>query len=381
MSFAVGVALFALGIAITIALHEWGHLMAARACGMRVRRYFVGFGPTLFSFRRKDTEYGVKAIPLGGFCDIAGMTSVDPITPEERPRAMLYKPWYQRVFVLLGGVLMNLFLGFFTLYVVAATAGLPNPDPDLTPRVGEVLAGSAHEAGIEPGDEILSINNQEMATFAEVRDYISQRPDSDVELRVLRGDNDMRIDVHVGTTVRDGMEVGQIGVTNAPIPDLYLSYGPLSAVPATFHYAGDMLSATVKGVMAFPAKLPGVARSVLGAERDVDSPMSVVGASLVGGELAERSQWSVFAMMLASLNFFLAVFNLIPVVPLDGGHIAIVFYEKVRDMLRRLAGKKPLGPANYTAIMPLIVGMWALLMGIGVLVIAADVVNPVRLFG
>ncbi|WKD61464.1 Zinc metalloprotease Rip1 [Corynebacterium ciconiae DSM 44920] len=377
----MGVVLFALGIAITIALHEFGHLLAARSCGMRVRRYFIGFGPTLWSFHKGETEYGLKAIPLGGFCDIAGMTSVDPITEEERPQAMMYKPWYQRVFVLLGGVLMNLILGMLTLYLVAATAGLPNPDPDLSARVGEVREGPAATAGVRPGDTIRAIDGQPMSTFTDVRDYVQQRPGEDITLSIEREQQPQSVTVHVDTRTVEGTELGVIGVVNAPIEDLYLSYGPVEAVPATLHYAGEMLHATGQGVASLPGKLPGVARSIFGAEREMDSPMSVVGASLVGGELVQRSQWSIFAMMLASLNFFLALFNLLPIVPLDGGHIAIVFYEKLRDAIRRLRGLAPAGPANYAAIMPLIVAMWALLMGIGVLMIAADVVNPVRLFG
>ncbi|WP_151528537.1 MULTISPECIES: RIP metalloprotease [Corynebacterium] len=381
VSYTMGVVLFALGIAITIALHELGHLLAARACGMRVRRYFIGFGPTLFSFRKGHTEYGLKAIPLGGFCDIAGMTSVDPVTEDERPYAMVYKPWYQRVFVLLGGVLMNLALGLLTLYLVAATAGLPNPDPDLSARVGEVREGPAAVAGVRPGDTIRAIDGQPMATFTDVRDYVVQRPGEEITVQVERDHRPVDLDVRVDSRTVEGQEMGVIGVVNAPIPDLYLSYGPLEAVPATLHYSGAMLHATWQGVASLPAKLPGVARSIFGAEREMDSPMSVVGASLVGGELVERSQWSIFAMMLASLNFFLALFNLLPFVPLDGGHIVIVFYEKLRDAIRRMRGLAPAGPANYAALMPLIVVMWALLMGIGVLIIAADVVNPVRLFG
>ncbi|MDN5785252.1 MAG: site-2 protease family protein, partial [Corynebacterium casei] len=123
----LGIVLFALGICLTVALHEAGHMLTARAFGMRVRRFFIGFGPTLWSFKKNETEYGVAALPLGGFCDIAGMTAQDEfITEEERPYAMYKKPWWQRIIVLSGGVAVNIILGFMILFVVAQTAGLPN---------------------------------------------------------------------------------------------------------------------------------------------------------------------------------------------------------------------------------------------------------------
>ena len=142
-----------------------------------------------------------------------------------------------------------------------------------------------------------------------------------------------------------------------------------------------MLSATLQGLASFPGKIPGVVASIFGAERDQEGPMSVVGASRVGGELVERSQWTMFLMMLASLNFFLALFNLVPLPPLDGGHIAVVIYEKIRDFIRGLRGIAPGQPADYTKLMPITYIMSAVLLGIGAIVIIADVVNPVRLFG
>ena len=137
----------------------------------------------------------------------------------------------------------------------------------------------------------------------------------------------------------------------------------------------------MEGIKQFPAKVPGVVASIFGHERDVNGPMSVVGASRVGGELVERSLWASFFMMLATLNFFLALFNLIPLPPFDGGHIAVILYEKIRDGIRKLMGKQPLGPADYTRLMPITYVMAALLMGLGVVIIIADVVNPIRLFG
>ena len=136
MLFVLGVVLFALGITVSIALHEAGHMVTAKAFGMRVRRYFIGFGPKVFSFRRGETEYGLKAIPAGGFCDIAGMTALDEVTPEEAPHAFFRKPTWQRVVVLSAGSITHFLIGMILVYALAVSAGLPNLRN--TPVVGEL---------------------------------------------------------------------------------------------------------------------------------------------------------------------------------------------------------------------------------------------------
>ena len=397
-----GVALFALGIMVTIALHEWGHMRSALACGMKVRRFYVGFGPTVVKWNRKGIEYGFKAVPLGGFCDIAGMTAMDEIDEDERPYAMVYKPWWQRIFVLSGGVLMNILVGLVVLYAVAVTAGLPDPDADYTPTVAKTAcvpasqidaqtlsdctgAGPAAEAGIRKGDRITAVNGEAVASFVDLRAKLYEMPGQTADLTVERGTEVLHIDVPVTSVTRlnqagETVTVGAIGVTSEPV-DVMRSYGPLDGIGATVRFSGSMLSATLQGLASFPGKIPGVVASIFGAERDQEGPMSVVGASRVGGELVERSQWTMFLMMLASLNFFLALFNLVPLPPLDGGHIAVVIYEKIRDFIRGLRGIAPGQPADYTKLMPITYVMSVVLLGIGAIVIIADVVNPVRLFG
>ena len=398
----VGVVVFALCIALSIALHEAGHMLTAKAFGMRVRRYFIGFGPTLVSQKVGETEYGLAALPFGGFCDIAGMTAMDPLTPEEEPHAMYRKPWWQRVAVMSGGIIMNLFLGFLVLYIVAVSAGIPNPYADRTPTVGEVSctsdqvdaetladctgSGPAGSVGIEPGDKLLAVDGQVLESFVDLRDYVLERPGETVELTVGRGENEVLIDVPLASVQRldpqgQAYTAGAIGLTSAPVKDAVKQFGPVEAIPAAANLSGELLQASVEGLSAFPAKIPGVVTAIFGGERDVEGPISVVGASRTGGELVERSMWDVFFMLLVSLNFFLALFNLVPLPPLDGGHIAVVLFEQVRDVFRRLRGLPPGGPVNYEKLMPLTYFMAALLLGVGALVMVADVVNPVRLFG
>ena len=425
-AFVFGIVLFALCIALSIALHEAGHMLTAKAFGMRVRRFFLGFGPTVASVKRGETEYGIAALPFGGFCDIAGMTAMDPLTPEEEPRAMYRKPWWQRVAVMSGGIVMNLLLGFMVIYLLAVSSGIPNPYADRTPTVGELTCtsdqvdaenladctgdGPAAAAGVRTGDRILTVNGDELASFVELRDYVMERPGETIVLGIERrsdgaGDDAGEAAAGTGGTDSDGapsthldipvqldevvrldaegqpFTAGAVGMGNAPVADAMKRFGPLEGIPAAGQLSGEMITASVKGLIAFPGKIPGVVSAIFGGERDVEGPISVVGASRAGGELVEQNQWAVFFSLLASLNFFLALFNLVPLPPLDGGHIAVVLYEAVRDRIRRLRGLPPGEPVNYEKLMPLTYSMAALLLGVGVLVMIADVTNPVRLFG
>lgn len=399
----VGIVVFALGIAVSIALHEAGHMFTARAFGMRVRRYFIGFGPTLWSTTRGHTEYGIAALPFGGFCEIAGMTAADPVTAEEAPVAMYTKPWWQRVAVMSGGIIMNIFLAMVITYLVAVFAQIPNPYADRTPRVGEVActadqvdehtlaqctgSGPAGQAGVRTGDELVAVDGHRIAAFTEVRDYVMERPGETITLEVRRGEELLDLPVTVDSVIRLNPTTGQeytagaIGISSAPVENALASFGPLEAVPATFVFTGQMMQATAEGLISFPSKIPGVVASIFGAERDLNGPVSVIGASRAGGELVERSMWETFWMMLALMNLFLALFNLVPLPPLDGGHIAVILYEKLRDAWRRLRGLGPGAPVDYTKLMPVTYAMASLLLVVGVFVMVADVVNPVRLFG
>ena len=430
-AFVFGIVLFALCIALSIALHEAGHMLTAKAFGMRVRRFFIGFGPTVTSVKRGETEYGIAALPFGGFCDIAGMTAMDPLTEEEKPHAMYRKPWWQRVAVMSGGIVMNLLLGFMVIYVLAVSAGIPNPYADRTPTVGELTCtsdqvdaetvaectgdGPAAAAGVRTGDRILTVDGAELQSFVELRDYVLERPGETIVLGIERGtepgagdgsdatgsdatgsiDADsadagqttrLDIPVELDEVVRLGADgqpytAGAVGMARAPVADAMKRFGPVEGIAAAGRFSGEMITASVQGLIAFPGKIPGVVTAIFGGERDVEGPISVVGASRAGGELLERDQWAIFFSLLANLNFFLALFNLVPLPPLDGGHIAVVLYEAVRDRIRRLRGLPPGGPVNYEKLMPLTYTMAALLLGVGVLVMIADVINPVRLFG
>ncbi|HLS79092.1 MAG TPA: M50 family metallopeptidase [Nocardia sp.] len=398
MVFAVGFALFALGILISVALHECGHMWAAQATGMKVRRYFIGFGPTLWSFQRGETEYGIKAVPLGGFCDIVGMTALDDVRPEDVDRAMYRQATWKRLVVMVGGIVMNFALGFLLIVVLAVGWGLPNldepapvvgtlacvsdanPDGSLKPCTG---AGPAEKGGLLPGDRVTAVDGAEVTTWAEFTEKTREKTGT-ITYTVDRGGQSVLVVVEPEQVLRYGTDgstrqISAIGITlDAPPP--VTEYGPVEAVPAAASFTGDLFVRTFEALTQMPAKVAALWEAVTGGERDPETPVSIYGASRIGGESAEAGLWEVFVLMLASLNFFLGAFNILPLLPLDGGHIAVVLYEKVRNTVRGLRGLAPGGPVDFLKLLPLTYVAVVLGGSYMVLTLAADIINPIRLF-
>ncbi|HEY9417287.1 MAG TPA: site-2 protease family protein [Pseudonocardia sp.] len=409
MSFVLGVVLFALAIGVSIALHEAGHMWTAKAFGMRVRRYFIGFGPTIWSFHRGGTEYGLKAIPAGGFCDIAGMTGMDPVTVDEAPRAFFRKPTWQRVIVLSAGSMAHFIIAIFIIYLLAVTAGLPILSAD--PRAAPATVGStacvpptqdrltgeaapcpaggmspASAAGLRPDDRIISVGGVAVSSFVDVSTEVRKHIGPTVFVIERSGQRlDVTVDaipverLHAGSKPNNPDNrletVGAIGVG----PKYVLSYSPLAALPATVDFTGQMFVETGKGLMKFPEKLPTVLAAIAGQPRDLDGPISVVAASSLGGQAAERGAWLTFGMLLVALNIFIGVFNLLPLLPLDGGHIAVNLYERVRDLARSRLGKVKMPPVDYTRLLPVTYVFILVLGAISLLTITADIINPIKL--
>ncbi|EWC62635.1 Membrane-associated zinc metalloprotease [Actinokineospora spheciospongiae] len=399
----LGLVLFALGIGLSVALHEAGHMLTAKAFGMKVRRYFIGFGPKVFSFRRGETEYGLKIIPGGGFCDIAGMTALDPVTPEEAPRAMWRYSTWKRVVVMSAGSLTHFVLGFIILYLMAVTMGLPNTDlrpivgatacavptqdrVELTlPECGPNDPSPAAAAGIQEGDEIVAVNGETVSTWkdmvAKVRGLSGPN-----RFDVVRDGERRTVTMDVATVQRAQVEatkgsqdnrLERVGAVGISLSDS-VPYSGGAALGGTLVFTGDMFAKTWEGLMNFPKKIPAVVRAI-GGEDDPERPVSVVGASVIGADAAEQGIWSIFVLMLAALNFFVGVFNLLPLLPLDGGHIAVVLYERVRDALRKLRGKAPGGPVDYNKLAGVTMVFVILGGAVVLLTVTADVINPIRL--
>jgi membrane-associated protease RseP (regulator of RpoE activity) len=403
IAYIVGVVVFALGICISVALHEAGHMLTAKAFGMKVRRYFVGFGPKVFSFKRGETEYGVKWIPLGGFCDIAGMTALDEVTPDEAPRAMWrYKTW-KRTVVLSAGSLTHFILGFLVLYLMAITMGLPNvADKPVLNSISSCVTGAttldqltnpvckpgdpapAKQAGLLPGDTVTSIAGKPTSTWTDTIAAI-QAAAGPTQFQVLRDGETKTVTVNVTREVRPVVNAagavtgttayGAIGAGRTSS----FSYNPLSAFGGATSFAGNMFAQTWQGLIAFPKRIPAVIHSIFGGVRDPNTPVSVVGASRIGGQAVEQGLWQIFFLLLASLNFFVGVFNLLPLLPLDGGHIAVAWYERIRDWLRKLRGKTAAGPVDYTKLSAITLVFVFLGAAVTLLTVTADIVNPLRI--
>jgi len=370
-----------------------------------VRRYFVGFGPTLWSTRRGETEYGVKAAPLGGFCDIAGMTPVDELAPDEVDRAMYKQKTWKRVAVLFAGPAMNFGICLALIYGIAQIWGLPNLHPPAGAVVGETACvapetspgklgdctgpGPAALAGIRAGDVVVKVGDTPVSSFDDM--VIAVRKLHGTVPVVVKRDGTMittQVDVtrtQRFTTKADGQSrerqaatVGAIGVgAPRPVPK---RYGALSAVPATVVFTADLTREVGKALVTIPTKVGALVHAIGGGQRDPQTPMSVVGASIIGGDTVDHGLWVAFWFFLAHLNLVLGALNLVPLLPFDGGHIAVAVFEKIRALIRSARGMVAAAPVNYLKLMPATYVVVALVVGYMLLTVTADLVNPIRLF-
>ena len=416
MMFAFGVFLFALGIMVSVCLHEAGHLITAKRFGMKATQYFAGFGPTLWSFRRGETEYGVKAIPAGGFVKILGMTPLeDKLAPEDEHRAFWRKPVWQRTIVLVAGSATHFLLAVLIFFGMAFTTGLPNPAlatfeaVDAAPVVGEVSecvipgydltdegafrdcaaedpAGPAKAAGLRPGDLLVSVGGTRITNYGDVLEAVRSSPAGPTEVVYERAGERRTTTADLVETQRppvgqaDGelLTVSAIGISVA-LPDGTLDYGVAAAVPASVWYVGQTVEQTFQAIARFPSKVPKLLDAISGQDRDPETPISVVGASRIGGEAAELGLPIVFLALLGGLNVFIGVFNLFPLLPLDGGHVAIIWFEKVRSWWAARRGRPDPGRVDYNKLLPVTYVVLLLFGGLTLLTLTADIVNPIRL--
>ena len=421
MSYLLGVAIFALGILISISLHEAGHLGTAKLFRMKATRYFVGFGPTLWSFRRGETEYGVKGIPLGGFVKIVGMTPQDDDVPKgEEHRAMWRFPVWKRTVVMSAGSAVHFLLGFVLLWTVFAFAPLNDFDrlDQAAPRIsgvsqcvalqwevdpatggqrqcvpGQDPASAASQAGIAPGDVITQVDGEPVHEWGQLTDRIEAAGGRSITLTYERAGEPRTAEVEIPLVERlrgdvppdtpadeitdaDLERVGVMGIT-PEIPQV--RNGPVPAVGMAADQTVFMFQGTVEALSRLPQRIPDLWEAVFGGTRDPDTPMSVVGASRIGGELWERGELPSFIVVIAALNFFVGIFNLLPLLPLDGGHIAIAWFEKARSWLFARFGRADPGRVDYYKMMPLTYVVIFIMAGFFLLTITADIVNPIRL--
>lgn len=417
----VGIVLFAIGILLSISLHEAGHLGTAKAFGMKATRYFIGFGPTLWSFRRGETEYGIKAAPLGGFVKIVGMTPQDDdTTPEDEHRAMWRFPVWKRTIVMAAGSAVHFVLGFAILWGVFSFAPLndfenldtapprvatvsecvklewevdPSTGREVACVPGQDPASAAAQVGLRPGDTITGFAGRPVSEWGDLTERIRAAGGTTTTLTwerdgqthtaevVLPAAQRLRSDIDPSTKISEVTEadlerVGVLGITPV-IPQVV--HGPIAGVGEAASQTAFMFEGTMSALARLPERVPQLVEAIFGGERDPDSPVSLVGASVIGGSLFARGEIPTFLVLLAALNFFVGVFNLLPLLPLDGGHIAIAWFEKARSWLYARLGRPDPGRVDYYKLMPVTYVVILIMAGFFLLTVTADIVNPIRL--
>jgi membrane-associated protease RseP (regulator of RpoE activity) len=431
LMYALGVVLFVIGVAVSIGLHEVGHLVPAKKFGVKVTQYFVGFGNTLWSRRRGETEYGVKAIPLGGYVKLVGMlppgehdepgrirksntgmftqiisdaraAEYEHVEPGDEDRLFYKLPWWKKVIVMAGGPTVNLVLAFLLFGGVFMLHGVPvatttvdevsdcvisaseaTPDRKCT---DEDPVAPAKLAGLEQGDEIVAMNGVEVTSWEQLTTLIRANENGEATITYVRDGERRTTTTNTMVSPRPDLEntdeyveVGFLGVS----PELVLEkQGPVFVVEQMGTYTWE----TLKALGTLPVKLWEVGKAALGlTERAEDSPMSVVGASRVAGEVASdhgvplSDRFVSLLMLLGGINLFVGMFNFVPLLPLDGGHIAGALYEAVRRGTARLLGRPDPGYFDVAKLLPVAYVMASLILVMSVVLIYADIVAPVSL--
>lgn len=394
MSFLLGVVIFVAALLISIMLHEAGHFLTAKKFHMKVTQFFVGFGQTVWSRRRGETEYGVKALPLGGFVKITGMTALDDVDPADEPRSFRRQPGWQRMIVLGAGSFMHFALALVLLFILAVGIGVPNTTvvgavsgclpktvkalDSAHPCTGGLPPSPAREAGLKANDKIVSIGGQPVHSWTGLGDVIKDQPvGKPVAVVVERDGRQLTVSITPGSV--SGRQGAYFGIEDK----IFQRVGPVSGVAYAGSQFGQVLELSAQAVSKLPAALPD-----LFAKDRAKTPggqvSSVFGAADDAGQVVAAGggwQYTVSALLLIiiSLNIFVGAFNLLPLLPLDGGHLAVVIYERIRAWLARLRGRPDPGLVDMQKLIPVSVGVFALLVGLGLILIAADIFNPVHL--
>jgi membrane-associated protease RseP (regulator of RpoE activity) len=385
----LGVVAFIVALLLSVVLHEAGHLLTAKRFGMKASQFFAGFGATLWSRRRGETEYGIKAIPLGGFVKIVGYTPLETVDPADEPRAFFRQPAPRRATVIVAGVVMNLLLTFLLLIGLAAGIGIPSDGAATTVvrRVSPCVSTAdtcttrdpvspSKQAGLRARDRIVSFGGRPVSDWDQLSAAIRDtRPGSPVTVVVERDGRRLSLPATVaGLAGRGYFGVEPVARTHR--------LGPVASARFAGRFMGDMTVAIGKVVADIPHAIP----KLFGHER-ASTPGGQAG-SIVGGAEASgqvfsssdtwRDKLTSFILLIASLNLFVGLLNLVPLLPLDGGHLAVLCYERIKALVFRIRGRPDPGPVDLTRLMPLTYVAVTLLVGLGVLLILADVFNPLK---
>ncbi|MHA7276560.1 M50 family metallopeptidase [Arthrobacter sp. HLT1-21] len=447
--FVLGVLFVAIGIAASIALHEVGHLVPAKLFKVRVTQYMIGFGPTLFSRRRGDTEYGFKAIPLGGYVSMVGMfppakdndgdstgTAVRPsstgmfqqlttdarqaaaeqLRPGDENRVFYKLPIWKRIVIMLGGPVMNLLIGVIMFAILIMGFGSPQATTTVSevyecvvPASQQASTGQtacsdedppapAFDAGLQPGDQVVSYDGQEVTDWTQLSAWIRDTAGEETDISYVRDGDTVNATITPLLTERPVPDIDgrpKLDDDGSPVLEAVGFIGVGSQQELVPGPASDVLPAVGENVVAvtgvvinLPQRVVEVGQAAFSdAPRDPEGPISVVGVGRIAGEVSAmdeipiESRVATLVGLVGGVNIALFVFNLIPLLPLDGGHIAGALWEGIRRTSARLFKRPDPGPFDMARLLPLTYVVAVLLMGMGALLIYADIVKPVNLFG
>jgi membrane-associated protease RseP (regulator of RpoE activity) len=392
----LGWLIFLVALMVSVMLHETGHFVTAKAFGMKCTRYFVGFGPTIFSTQIGETEYGLKALPLGGFVKIVGMTSIDEVDEEDEPRSFRRAPGWQRLIVLAAGSFMHFVLAALLIFGLALGIGIEN---DNTTQLGTVTtcvpaneqalnnggsctAGEAKSpallAGLKVGDSITSFDGVKTANWTELQNAIlAVKPGQPGTLTVDRDGRTLTLHTALAKVPGHGSYFGIAATTVFQRPSLW----------GAVTYVGTGFSETISGSWSALSELPAAVPNLFNSDRSstaAGNVTSIYGAARDTGEaVAANVGWqykvSFVLLLIATLNIFVGILNMLPLLPMDGGHFAVVLWERVRAWFARLRGRPDPGMVDYRKLVPLSFGVFLILVVFGTMLILADIVNPVNI--
>lgn len=374
----LGIIAFVLALLISVMFHELGHFLTARKFGMRVSEFFVGFGRRIWSITRGETEYGIKAIPAGGYCRIEGMTPTDEMPEGEDHRAFVKASSAKKLIVLGAGSTAHFILGFLLIFSIFFGVGYTT----VTPVIAQVSQGSvAESAGFKAGDEILSINGKTVTNWQNDAKQIGQSKGLEMRFELLR--DGKKIVINATPAYNEDAQRYVLGVI-AALGTERDSF--TKSVSESSRATWILTKESAKSLIAIPSKVPQLFRETfLGEKRDPNGLVGVVGAARVSGQavgsekLNNNERLATFILLVASLNIFVGLFNLLPILPLDGGHMAVAIADEVRALFARLRRKPRPAPIDVNVLTP-ITGVVVVLLGIlTILLVVADIINPVSL--
>lgn len=376
----LGILAFVVALLFSVMVHEFGHYITARKFGMWVSEFFVGFGKRIWSVQRGETEFGVKAIPAGGYCKIEGMAPIDEMPEGEESRAFYKASSGKKLIVLGAGSFLHFVLGFILLFTLFAGIGTNQ----VLPVISEVVPNSAAQAaGIQSGDEVISINGKKVTEWYKDVEVIRQSQGRELTLVLNRNGDEITVNTSARLTDIDGTQRYVLGIVN----DVGLKRsGVLLSLKNSGIVTKDFLTESVKSLGKLPEKIPALwGATVRGEERDANGLVGVVGVARVSGEavgsdkLTPMERLATFVLIVASLNIFVGVFNLLPILPLDGGHMAVAIADEIRAFFARLRGRPRPAPIDVTVLTPITMVVFVVLATLTLLLLVADVINPVTL--